>query len=228
MLTDNAKTVTVTHIAGVPVRHPLMVDLGRHYGTTVHTCVPYDPQSKGGVRPVRVAMTTCCRRRPTSATNTARWTNSPRRAAGSWPRSTPGCTRPPAAAPTRPSSSSVGSCNSVPMEPHTAALGQARIVAPDQTVSFGSVCGTRCRRSAAGRARVVAVQGDEVVIRADARRLPVVPDWAAGQGLVEVARHRTSTPGNPRINLSHYPDHPQNPDGSPAVPRPRAGSLLEQ
>ena len=28
----------------------------RHYGTTVHTCVPYDPQSKGGVEAsVRVA-----------------------------------------------------------------------------------------------------------------------------------------------------------------------------
>ena len=115
----------------------------------------------------------------------------------------------------------------VPVEPHTAALGQARVVAADQTVSFGSV-----RYSVPPKlqgARVwVTVQGDEVVIRADARRLPVVPDWAQGRGLVEVARHRTSTPGNPRINLSHYPDHPQNPDGSPATPRPRAGSLLEQ
>lgn len=28
--------------------------------------------------------------------------------------------------------------------------------------------------------------------------------------------------------MAHYPDHPQNPDGTPAVPKPRAGSLLEQ
>lgn len=42
-LTDNEKTVTVEHIAGVPVRHPMIVAAGRHYGLTVHTCVPFDP-----------------------------------------------------------------------------------------------------------------------------------------------------------------------------------------
>ncbi len=39
-LTDNEKTVTVEHVAGVPVRHPEIVAVGRHYGMTVHTCVP--------------------------------------------------------------------------------------------------------------------------------------------------------------------------------------------
>ena len=47
-LTDNEKTVTVEHVAGVPVRHPMIVAAGRHYGLTVHTCVPFDPESKGG------------------------------------------------------------------------------------------------------------------------------------------------------------------------------------
>jgi transposase len=32
----------------VPVRHPEMVAMGRHYGCTVHTCRPFDPESKGG------------------------------------------------------------------------------------------------------------------------------------------------------------------------------------
>ncbi|WP_329390206.1 DDE-type integrase/transposase/recombinase [Streptomyces sp. NBC_01351] len=48
VLTDNAKTVTVEHIAGIPVRHPQMVAAGRHYGCRVASCVPYDPESKGG------------------------------------------------------------------------------------------------------------------------------------------------------------------------------------
>ena len=48
LLTDNAKTVTVEHVAGIPVRHPDMVALGRHYGCTVQTCRPFDPESKGG------------------------------------------------------------------------------------------------------------------------------------------------------------------------------------
>jgi len=48
LLTDNARTVTVEHVAGIPVRHPDMVALGRHYGCTVESCRPFDPQSKGG------------------------------------------------------------------------------------------------------------------------------------------------------------------------------------
>jgi transposase len=46
-LTDNEKTVTVEHVAGVPVRHPMIVAAGCHYGLTVHTCVPFDPLLSG-------------------------------------------------------------------------------------------------------------------------------------------------------------------------------------
>ena len=49
LLTDNPKTVTMDHVAGIPVRHPEMVAVGRHYGCAVETCVPFDPESKGGV-----------------------------------------------------------------------------------------------------------------------------------------------------------------------------------
>jgi hypothetical protein len=48
VLTDNEKTVTVEHIAGIAVRHPDMAAAGRHYGTQITTCVPADPESKGG------------------------------------------------------------------------------------------------------------------------------------------------------------------------------------
>ncbi|MGH3864715.1 MAG: IS21 family transposase [Pseudonocardiaceae bacterium] len=47
-LTDNEKTVTVEHIARIPVRHPEIVAAGAHYGMQVATCVPFDPESKGG------------------------------------------------------------------------------------------------------------------------------------------------------------------------------------
>jgi transposase len=40
--------VTVEHVAGIPVRHPDMVALGRHYGAVVQTCGPCDPESNGG------------------------------------------------------------------------------------------------------------------------------------------------------------------------------------
>jgi hypothetical protein len=47
-LIDNPRTVSVDHVAGIPVRHPQIVETARHYGMTVHTCVRFDPESKGG------------------------------------------------------------------------------------------------------------------------------------------------------------------------------------
>ena len=47
VLTDNEKTVTVEHVAGVPVRNRETVSFGRHYGVTVLTCQPADPASQG-------------------------------------------------------------------------------------------------------------------------------------------------------------------------------------
>jgi hypothetical protein len=44
----NERTVTIDHVAGVAVRHPLIVEVGHHYGVTIATCVPADPESKGG------------------------------------------------------------------------------------------------------------------------------------------------------------------------------------
>ena len=49
VLTDNEKTVTVEHVAGIAGAQP--GDRRRSPGTTgvtIHTCVPADPASKGG------------------------------------------------------------------------------------------------------------------------------------------------------------------------------------
>ena len=48
VLTDNEKTVTTEHIAGIPVRNAQLAEFARHYSVVVHTCVPADPASKGG------------------------------------------------------------------------------------------------------------------------------------------------------------------------------------
>jgi hypothetical protein len=45
--TDNEHTVSVDHVAGIAVRHPEIVAVGRHHGMTIRTCVPADPQSEG-------------------------------------------------------------------------------------------------------------------------------------------------------------------------------------
>jgi hypothetical protein len=44
-LSDNERTLTTEHIAGIAVRHPTMVEVGRHYGLTFASCVPADPQT---------------------------------------------------------------------------------------------------------------------------------------------------------------------------------------
>ena len=55
-LTDNERTVTDRHVAGIAVRNKTMVDVSAWYGITIATCVPYDPESKGGSESsVRVA-----------------------------------------------------------------------------------------------------------------------------------------------------------------------------
>jgi len=48
LLTDNEKTVTDYHLCGIAVRNEAVVTLSRYYGVTLCTCVPFDPESKGG------------------------------------------------------------------------------------------------------------------------------------------------------------------------------------
>lgn len=48
VLTDNEKTVTIEHVAGIPVRNADLVSFAEHYSVVVHTCVAADPASKGG------------------------------------------------------------------------------------------------------------------------------------------------------------------------------------
>ncbi len=61
ILTDNAKTATSRHVAGVALINQQMVRFANHYGFSLRTCVPYDPASKGGVeRSVRIAKDHLC------------------------------------------------------------------------------------------------------------------------------------------------------------------------
>ena len=229
-LTDNEKTVTVEHVAGVPVRHPEIVAAGRHYGMTVHTCVPYDPESKGGSEStVKIAKADLV---PAEANLLEGY--------GSFTELAAACAqfcevvngrvhRETCAVPARRLEIERARLHPVPHAPHTAALGTTRVVNTDQTVRFGSV-----RYSVppglAGAEVWVRAEGDELVVVADLAALAVRPAWAGPglPGLAEVARHRLSVPGNPQIDLAHYPDHPQRPDGTPRPPRIKAATSEEE
>ena len=213
LLTDNARTVTVDHVAGIAVRHPEMVALGRYYGCTVQSCVPFDPESKGGVEAtVKIAKADLV---PSDANLLPVY--------GSFAELQDACLgfcvrvngrvhRETAAVPAGRLAAEREHLHPLPDEPYALALGEERLVGDDQTVRFGSVrystppghAGTRvwCRAA-----------GEELVITARTSR-----------GAAEIARHRLSVPGSPSILDEHYPDHPGgNGPGRPR-PRPRTGA----
>lgn len=216
-LTDNEKTVTVEHVAGVPVRHPMIVAAGRHYGLTVHTCVPFDPESKGGSEAtVRIAKADLV---PTKANLLSGYNCFAELAEACetfCARVNGRVHRETARIPAEALVMEQARLHPIPAAPFTAALGETRSVNPDQTIRFGSV-----RYSVPP-----GLVGEEVWVRADGEELVITANQS--DGLTEVARHRLSTPGNPRIDLSHYPGHPQEPDGSPRPPQPKPRSTEER
>jgi transposase len=221
VLTDNEKTVTVEHVAGVPIRHPMIVAAGRHYGLTVHTCVPFDPESKGGSEAtVRIAKADLVATKANLRTGYNSFAELAEACEAFCEKVNNRMHRETHRIPAEALLIEQGRMHSVPAAPFTTALGETRTVATDQTIRFGSV-----RYSTPpgliGREVWARVDGEELVITANQNH-----DGQAG--LVEVARHKLSTPGNPRIDLAHYPDHPQQPDGSPRPPQPKGRNTAEK
>jgi transposase len=214
VLTDNAKTVTVEHIAGVAVRHPEIVAAGRHYGCKVETCEPFDPESKGGVEAtVKIAKADLV---PTTANLAPAYASfiDLADACFDWcERINARVHRETRAAPAARLAQERQHLHVLPAEPHAIALGEERLVGEDQTVSFGAV------RYSTPPGHV----GAKVWCRVVGAELVVVARTHAG--LAEIARHELSTPGNPRILDAHYPTHPGG--NLPRPPRPRARTPKE-
>jgi len=197
LLTDNERTVTTDRIAGVAVRHPVLVAAARHYGLEVQTCVVADPESKGGSEAtVRVAKADLV---PTEANLLEAY--------GSFGELAAACERFCAEVNARPHSETGrapkdalaeerGHLHVLPREPYTAALGETRTVEDDQTIRYGSVRYST-PPSWVGKQVWCRVEGEELVMVG-----------AGEQGLQEVWRHQLSVPGRPQILAEHYPDHP--------------------
>ena len=197
LLTDNEKTVTIEHVAGIPVRNPAAVEFGRHYGLTVATCVPYDPASKGGSEStVKVAKADLV---PTQSNLLGEY--------GSFAALELACqlfcdqvnARPHRAtrrAPAEMLAEERTRLHPVPAAPFTAALGVTRTVDAMSLVMFeGGQYSVP--HQLAGQVVWVRRHGEQVVIA-----------HAGPAGAAEVARHRLTTPGSPRVDDSHYPPAP--------------------
>ncbi|MFD5089198.1 IS21 family transposase [Amycolatopsis thailandensis] len=193
LLTDNPRTVTMDRVAGLPVRHPDIVSAGRHYGCKVETCEPFDPESKGGAEnTVKIAKADLV---PTGANLLPEY--------GSFAELADACFqwcervnnrvhRETAVTPIARLAQERAHLHVLPARPHALALGEERVVEPDQTIRFGSVRYSTPDGHQGSRVWVRVV-GDELVVTA---RGPA--------GLAEIARHLLSTPGNPRILDAHY------------------------
>jgi transposase len=217
LLTDNEKTVTTGHIAGVPVRNRAAVTFGRFYGISVLTCEPADPASKGGVEnAVKLAKADIV---PTEtnllpqydsfadveagcAGFTAEINARVHRATGRCPVEMLTAERP--------------TLHAIPDLPHTAALGVTRRV-PDNTpmVTF-----EHCQYSLPAT-----LLGHTVWVRHHDGTDEVVICALDDGGPVEVARHRRTTPGSPAIDDAHFPEHR---DKVPGDYRVRARTASEQ
>ncbi|MGW0602262.1 IS21 family transposase [Streptomyces sp. NPDC002776] len=195
VLTDNEKTVTNDHVAGIAVRNPEIVEVARHYGTTIRTCLPADPETKGGSEAtVRIAkadlvpkdvnlrenyktfgeLEAACRAfcdEVNSRTHRATRRKPVERLAEERQRLHP-----------------------LPRRPFTAAFGTTRRVNWESTISVDGVRYSVPHQLIDNRVWA-RFHGDELIVTA------VGEDGSAR----EAARHRRGQPGTPVLDDAHYP-----------------------
>jgi hypothetical protein len=211
-LTDNEKTVTDRHIAGIAVRNPQIVAVAHYYGLTITTCVPADPESKGGSEStVKLAKADLV---PTDHNLLEGYE--------SWEQLVAACDafmatvngrvhRAISARPVDRLEVERAHLHAVPADPFTAAFGETR------KVGWSSTFNLRGGRYSVPHAWVdqriwVRVEGDEVVAVATPR-----------PGPVEIARHRLVGAGQVSLDEAHYP----NRRGDPLGREPKARSVAE-
>ncbi|MCI0686911.1 MAG: IS21 family transposase [Sporichthyaceae bacterium] len=215
-LTDNEKTVTVEHIARVPVRHPDIVAAGRHYGMTIRTCVPADPQSKGGTEAsVRIAKADLVPTEANLLEQYATFDDLQKACAAFCEQVNARVHRATGRPPVDMLADERDRLHMLPEQPVTVAFGQTRRVCWDSTISVGGVRYSVPHQHVDERVWA-RWSGDELVV--------TVVD---ADGPREIARHQRGQRGRPQIRDEHYPpDHPSR-RAVPGTRTPRAGNPAE-
>ncbi len=211
LLTDNEKTVTDTHIARVAVRNPQIVAAAHYYGVTITTCVPFDPESKGGseatVRIVKADLV------PTAANLLDDYETFDQLEDACVAATLRFNTRIHTVTREKPVDRLVRELellHAVPAVPYTAVFGETRAVTWSSTISYR---GARYSvpHTWMGARVWVRVSGDEIVVTAQ------VDDAAT-----EIARHVIVGSGEASIVDAHYPPRRDTP-----IRVPKATSRFE-
>ncbi len=213
VLTDNEKTVTDRHIAGVPVRNETMVAASNYYGVTICTCVPYDPESKGGSESsVKIAKADLV---PTEANlldeyrSFAELEAACAAAMATFNGRVHSVTR---RVPQDALAGELSFLHRVPDAPYTVAFGESRRVGWSSTISFRGARYSVPHTLADTRVWV-RHHADEVIIVS-----------GEGSGAREVTRHPAQPPGGSSLYDHHYPER----SAHPLERRPQATNASEE
>ena len=202
VLTDNEKTVTVEHVAGIAVRNPQMVAFARHYAVTVHTCEPADPATKGGSEStVKLAKADLVPKDTNLLPAYASFADLEAACEVFCAEVNTRVHRVTRRAPVQMLAEEQARLHPVPAHPHTVAFGLTRTVPSSMPmVAFEG-----------GQYSVPhALVGETVWVRVHGRGVDeqIVIVHIGQGGPVEVARHRRASPGSPKITEEHFPPAP--------------------
>ena len=212
VLTDNEKTVTDYHLCGIAVRNEAAVAVSRYYGITICTCVPFDPESKGGSESsVKVAKADLV---PTDYNLLAEYDSFGALEATCGELQTELNARPHSVT-RRPPAEMLEEeqvhLHGIPDVPYTAAFGESRLVGWSSMVSFRGARYSVPHRLAGGQVWVRVAAGEVVIVAARAQA-PL--RWPATH---------CSTLGRPPSVTSTTPSEPVIPStvspGPPSPPR---------
>jgi hypothetical protein len=201
-LTDNEKTVTTEHVAGIAVRNQAIVAFARHYSVTILTCEPCDPATKGGSEStVKIAKADLVPKDTNLLEAYDSFADLEAACEAFCEQVNARVHRVTRRAPVDMLAEEVAQLHPVPVVAHTVAFGVTRTVAAKTPmVAFdGGAYSVPSRLL--GQVVWVRVHGagaDEQVI--------IVHVGPAGP--VEVARHGRATPGSPRLDDAHFPPPP--------------------
>jgi transposase len=217
VLTDNEKTVTVEHIAGIPVRNPQLVTFAEHYSVVVHTCVPADPASKGGTEAsVKISKADLVPKDTNLREEYATFADLEAACEAFCEKVNTRAHRTTKRPPVEMLAEERTRLHPVPAVPHTIAFGTTRVVPGNTPMVMFESGQYSVPHTLLGATVWVRTQG----IGADEQ---VVIVHVGDEGPVEVARHHRATPGSPRLIDEHFSSQP----AGPLDRRPRARNAAE-